>query len=330
MDYEYIEPEYIKTAVDLLSEAKIDLCWFKATRKKKGLERRALFTLQQACEKALKAYLFSTLLGFLLSLRKLSREKDRNLYPQAYRLLKKVEGLKKPRRLGHEFKEFFDFIREFDQKFNRGRLNDYMAFLIKERMLKNIVRNKERWATRAAKKLNLPEETVRGVLNSLALSLEHVVETLRDFKYQSSGRHPSGKEPVVCIRDTVKYYLRASSELEKILEKAVEELDLKILEAHLHKIVSALPAHLAETIDIDLIYRLTPNHAAKTMSPLYAIPLFLCLSRYVGSSRYPDAKSVPPEELVSLDYTYRAVKRLVETIDYCINFLTFQGKLLAN
>jgi len=128
--------ERVELAKRFLREAEIDLEWFEATRDRPELRRRSLFALQQACEKALKAYFYSALLDFLLYFRGLTKKEDRNLFPGAYKCLRDAAQYMKPSRMGHGLRGLLSYVERPREELYEGRLGDYLAYLIKERVVK--------------------------------------------------------------------------------------------------------------------------------------------------------------------------------------------------
>ena len=321
-------------AKKFLGEAVVDVAVVEKLKDDFSLRRRSLFHLQQACEKALKAYFITVFVSALVILSQITSSEDKKLFGEAYKILREINRLKKPKEFRHDFEKFFKYMDRFNRSFSSGKMRKYLLYLIK-RIRKDFEKHREQFLKAITRKFKLSYDKAIVVLDLMVNTLEMASKFIEQYKFTYKPvrfRRQNSFAP--CIYDASKCYLEISekidTEFDKILDNALAK-NRKIVEEverHLEKLIEIFP-ELEKFIRVRSIPE-TLKYIKNCFKPLFAIPLHLCLSRYEQSSRYPDVSQPCEKEIEAIEIGLKAVKNLIRTIDYIFSFEYSLLKITSN
>lgn len=285
------------------------------------MRARVIYSLQQACEKTLKAYFLSTFISGMIGLSAFIREQeDRKAgYGKCVSLLKRSRNYTRPKAFGHGFEGFFNYIAELSREYTYGRMKEYMILLFK-RMAENInyaiengnvhLSDNEKAFVQDSFKIiiSLFEDVSDNPSSNLPETESNVQQVHITKDKKEKNRHlRSPKYP--CLKATSKEYLGLSKQLEGEFERL--KTDVNLTPENIENLAGVVFPESFSKLDVDIVFQAVID----SVKPILAIPLHICLSKYEASSRYPDEWGIPEEdlELGNLNTAVNAVEDLLKS-----------------
>lgn len=293
-----ISDELLKEARADLELAKMVLYSLESTSSSMSdkIKKRIIYSLQQASEKALKAYFMSTFVGAMVSFSSLIDERNdrKRGYGRCISLIKRAKNYTKPRAFGHNFSGFFNYMNEVFREFNNGKMGEYLALLF-ERVAENIEHLMSRNSNATIEEKEFITESLKliaSIFRESSVDENSTTNRERPPTIIQSSSDKSLKSPKYpCIRMTSEKYLALSTKLENGLEDLKGEIALSTKE--LEEITGITFPESLSNLNLDQMLQIVMD----LIKPIFVIPLHLCLTKYESSSRYPSGLNIPEEDL---------------------------------
>ena len=301
-----------ETVRNFFNEAKVDLLAAEKLKEDQATRKRALFNLQQACEKALKAYFLAGFVDVLISLSELTKREDMKLYGEAYTLLKKAKRFEKPRILQHGFKSFFRYMDSYSRAFVYGKMRRYYQFLFR-RVRDDFQERRSKIVEKLMKDAGLDQEKADIIFGSILDIIDLTIEFYDKYEYRYKRIEFKSQTPP-CLSVASKAYWKGTEIVDEKFEgfsKKGEDL-LETAKVPLETLFNAFP-EIRETIGTVTVAKAL-SYYKDFIKPVFALPLHLCLLKYEQSSRYPDAPQPPTEEMESIEEGIETVRSLMKSV----------------
>ena len=303
---------------------------------RENLKDLAIFHLEQASEKILKAYFIGYQrkpLRYLLEMYEVAETTGTisaiipNKYKSLHQTIKDIiKQLADPKNLGHDLAGFLDKkLRNLYEDICKVDFEGYLKFLLNGfiaalHILKpkfiNGLRNKGINVKQAENEVNSSISFVAQLFNQLITYIEN--SNLKNIICNEEVRESisikelskeikENSEP--CIYDSVEIYKSIDKEIRDLLEKSLRDENETIA-----KITSSIIMYFrdnntenSKTYIESLLY--------EVVSPIFVLPLHLCLYKYYDISRYPGGK-IPGEEYKIIPETIELLKEVHKTVEH--------------
>jgi len=314
---------------------------------REGLKDLAIYHLEQASEKILKAFFIGFLidcLGFLTQICDVARRTGiipANLlskYRKLHNLISSiVKQYRHPRMFGHDFTEFLDeWLRKLYQELCYGDFGGYLELVLLKGFIPLLNKRKQRILDELVSE-GLSAEQAENVLNFVISSLteffKHHVTFIKslDFRVKicsgKSGELGSVKEVLEKIEESREPCIHAGVELCRIVDEKFRSILGETLEKN-HEVVEAFEK--AEKTLREIATQIGPStleqgdlktfminllRGIMLLAPL--LTLHFCLYKYHKSSRYPEG-AIPVEEYKAIPETIELLEKVHELVEHLI------------
>ena len=304
-----------------------------------NLKGLAIFHLEQASEKILKAYFIGYLRKSYKYFFEMYEFAERTgafpvKIPDKYeRVHQKIKGIIKqltnPKNLGHDFAGFLDKqLKDLSKSICEVGFEGYLEFLANG-FIAALYKQKQKFIKRLLDK-GLNSEQAENKINSsiyiLSQLFQQLITSIKTYNFTSSmcsnevssstdieeASKEIGESQEPCIHENVEIYKSITKDYRDYLEKLLKE-NLKAMQTTNNIITSSIDSSNENLKTfIEIFYY-------DTVVPIFLLLLHLCLYKYYNISRYPEGE-IPEEEYEAIPEALELLKEVHKTVECIIQF----------
>lgn len=303
----------------------------------KGLRHSALYHLEQASEKALKAYFIGFLITPLKFIYELGEEaRAFEVSRKIHQLLAKaVKHYAKPKSLGHKFTRFLnEFLLKLYEGYCGGDFAKYVDCSIKRALIPLINKRKQTFIAKLVA-TGLPEDRAKSVLEAIVEVITQIPGTIKSEELQKklySGSRGSLKnfvdvlEEIIkskgpCLHLAIERYRSVDDVLTKYIEEIKKKLELPSTMDQAKKLLIEIADYLGIKFLKDMkVDAPISNYIRGNMLVFMVLPLHSCLAKYHDLARYPE-DNIPEEEFNAIPEVLTLVKEVHNTVKSLVELM---------